>query len=99
MMKQHMDKFYKMCTPAQIYFVLSALGAIIALLNNIPIVAVALKFVFIILWTYILAYLCKKGYANISWFLVLLPFIVMVMAMLGGRSPLLNQMMYRMRMY
>ena len=95
----NLDKFYKLCTPAQVYFVLSALGAILALMNNVPIVAVFLKFVFIIIWTYALAYLCKKGYGNISWFLVLLPFIMMVLAMVGGRSPMVSQLMYKMKMY
>ena len=28
----------------------------------------------VILWTYILQNLCKSGYKNISWFLVLLPY-------------------------
>ena len=94
-----MDKFNKMCTPARVYFAVSALGAIIALMNNVPIVAVALKFLFIIIWTYALVYLCKKGYGNVSWFLVLLPFIMMVLAMVGGRSPMMSQVMYKMNMY
>ena len=98
-MIKNLDKFYKMCTPAQIYFVLSTLGAIIALFNNIPIAAVAMKFIFIILWTYILGFLCKKGYKSISWFLVLLPFIMMMFAMVGGRSAALSQIMYKMNMY
>tara|TARA_B110000285_G_scaffold234065_1_gene309741 strand:- start:2043 stop:2387 length:345 start_codon:yes stop_codon:yes gene_type:complete len=97
--KMNLDKFYKMCTPAQVYFVVSALGAVIALLNNVPIVAIVLKFIFIMIWTYVLAYLCNKGYANASWFLVLLPFIMMVLAMLGGRSPMVSQIMYKMKMY
>ncbi len=99
MMKQNLDKFYKMCTPAQIYFVISALGAIIALFNNVPIVAIAMKFIFIIIWTYVLAVLCKKGYKSISWFLVLLPFIMMMFAMVGGRSAAVSQLMYKMNMY
>lgn len=96
----NMDKYHKLCTPAKVYFVVSALGAIIALLKNVPIIAVALKFVFIIFWTYALTYLCKNGYANISWFLVLLPFILMFATMVfGARSPMMNQMMYKMKMY
>jgi len=94
-----MDKFYKMCTPARIYFVVSVFGAILALLNNVPIISVAMKFIFILLWTYVLAFLCKKGYSTISWFLVLLPFIVMMLAMMGANNPMMGQMMYRMNMY
>ena len=94
-----MDKFYKMCTPARIYFVVSVLGGIIALFNNAPIISVAMKFIFILLWTYALCFLCKKGYSSISWFLVLLPFIVMMMATMGAKSPMVAQLMYRMNMY
>ena len=42
-----------------------------------------MKLVFAFIWTFILAWLCKKGYKSISWFLVLLPYIIMALAMLG----------------
>ncbi len=35
------------------------------------------ELLYIFLWTYILNMLCKKGYKDISWFLVLLPYIFM----------------------
>ena len=96
---KYAEKLAKLCTPAQIYFALSTLVVILALFANVPFVALALKFIFILLWTYILASLCKNGYAAISWFLVLLPFIMIGLAMMGSRSPMMNQMMYRMKMY
>lgn len=36
-----------------------------------------LKFIYIIIWTYILQLLCRNGYSTISWILVLLPFLGM----------------------
>jgi hypothetical protein len=36
--------------------------------------------VFIILWTWLLSYLCNKGYTSLSWFLILLPWILMFLA-------------------
>tara|TARA_X000000950_G_scaffold232910_1_gene282155 strand:+ start:2536 stop:2853 length:318 start_codon:yes stop_codon:yes gene_type:complete len=36
-----------------------------------------MKLLYVIGWTAILHFLCKKGYTNVSWFLVLLPFISM----------------------
>ena len=33
--------------------------------------------VYIFFWTYLLNLLCKKGYKDISWFLVLLPYLFM----------------------
>ena len=34
-----------------------------------------MKILYIVFWTFILNYICKSGYVNVSWFLVLLPFI------------------------
>jgi hypothetical protein len=36
--------------------------------------------VFIILWTWVLSYFCKSGYTSLSWFLVLLPWVLMFTA-------------------
>jgi hypothetical protein len=35
------------------------------------------KIVYVVLWTWILQYLCSSGHTNVSWFLVLLPYIFM----------------------
>lgn len=35
------------------------------------------KIVYVVLWTYVLQHLCSSGYKNVSWFLVLLPYIFM----------------------
>ena len=36
----------------------------------------AVKLVYIAFWTWLLNVLCKAGYKQISWFLVLLPFVL-----------------------
>jgi hypothetical protein len=36
--------------------------------------------VFIVLWTWVLSYLCNKGFSNLSWFLILLPWVLMFLA-------------------
>jgi hypothetical protein len=36
--------------------------------------------VFIVLWTWVLSYLCNKGFSNLSWFLILLPWVNMFLA-------------------
>jgi F0F1-type ATP synthase assembly protein I len=43
---------------------------------------VAFKLFFAFIWTFILGWLCKKGFKTLSWFLVLLPYIIMALAML-----------------
>tara|TARA_Y100000389_G_scaffold99503_1_gene96248 strand:- start:9863 stop:10273 length:411 start_codon:yes stop_codon:yes gene_type:complete len=34
------------------------------------------KVLYILFWTWILNYLCKKGYKGLSWFLILIPFLL-----------------------
>jgi hypothetical protein len=36
--------------------------------------------VLIILWTWLLSYFCRNGYTSLSWFFVLLPWLLMFMA-------------------
>lgn len=74
--------FNNLCTPAKIYFGIAVIAAVIALSNSAPFSYVAMKMLFAFIWTYILGFLCSKGYGNISWFLVLLPYIVILLAML-----------------
>jgi hypothetical protein len=36
--------------------------------------------VFILIWTWVLSFFCRKGYTSLSWFLVLLPWVLMFLA-------------------
>ena len=79
-----MDKdFSKLCTPAKIYFAIAVIGSVFALLSGVGIIAVFVKLIFAFIWTFILSWLCQKGYKSISWFLVLLPYIIILLAVLG----------------
>lgn len=40
-----------------------------------------LKVIYILFWTWVLNLICKSGHKEISWFLVLLPFILLFVAM------------------
>jgi len=75
--------FNKLCTPAKIYFGISVLSCIIMLFNRVHIITVFSKIIFAFLWAFILGWLCKKGYKSISWFLVLLPFIMIFLVSFG----------------
>lgn len=74
--------FSKLCTPAKIYLGIGVVAAIFALYRGVSFGAILMKLLFAFLWTYILGWLCKKGYSSISWFLVLLPYIVIALAAL-----------------
>jgi hypothetical protein len=75
--------FNKLCTPAKLYFAFSVLSCIILLFNRISILAVFTKLIFAFLWAFILGWLCSKGYTSLSWFLVLLPFVMMLLVAFG----------------
>jgi hypothetical protein len=76
-----MKDFRKLCTPAKIYFAIAVIATIFALFNGVSIMMAFGKLVFAFIWTYVLGWLCNKGYTSISWFLVLLPYIVIALAM------------------
>jgi hypothetical protein len=79
-----MDKnFSKLCTPAKIYFGIAVIAIIIALFNGVSLMLAFTKLFFAFIWTFVLGWLCDKGYSSISWFLVLLPYIVIGLAMFG----------------
>ena len=75
--------FRYLCTPAKIYFAIAVIASVFALLNGAGLMAVFMKLVFAFLWTFLLGWLCKKGMKTLSWFLVLLPYIIMALAMFG----------------
>ena len=75
--------FSKLCTPAKIYFAIAVIASIIALFSGVGVISVAIKLIFAFIWTFILAWLCDKGYKTISWVLVLLPYIIIALAMAG----------------
>ena len=71
--------FSKLCSPALLYLVLSAISIFIAFFHKFQIMTLVVKTVFVLLWTWFLNFLCSKGHTGISWFLVLLPFILMIL--------------------
>jgi hypothetical protein len=72
--------FSKLCTPAKIYFAIAVIASLFALFNGVKIIAVLFKLLFAFIWTFILGWLCDKGFKTLSWFLVLLPYIVITLA-------------------
>ena len=69
-------EFSKYCTPAQLYLVLGAIGIIMGFFTNYSIETLLTKSLFLVIWAWVLNWLCSKGFKAISWILVLLPFIM-----------------------
>ena len=98
--------FDKLCTPAQIYLIVSFILMVLsyfglnAISQQITLnqsnssflqslnftyqkdsrTSYVIQAVFIGLWTWVLSYLCNKGFSNLSWFLILFPWILMFLA-------------------
>jgi hypothetical protein len=78
-----MNAFNKLCLPAKIYLAIAVFAIIIGLFNGLTIMMVVSKLLFALLWTFLLGWLCKKGLSEVSWLLVLLPYIIILLAMLN----------------
>ena len=78
-----MKDFSKLCTPAKVYFAIAVIASAIALFDRVNVLAVFMKLIFAFIWTFILSFLCDKGYKSLSWFLVLLPYIFILLGILG----------------
>ena len=84
--------FKKLCTPAKFYFIIATVSYILMLFQNINCngrfhlgsyscpqntsVILVLNALYIILWTWILNLICSVN-KNISWIIVLFPFILL----------------------
>ncbi len=78
--------FNQLCMPAQIYFAMALIASVLAIFNKAPIMAILLKLVFAFAWAFALNWLCRKGYKNVSWFLVVFPYVVIVCAMMNMKK-------------
>jgi hypothetical protein len=89
------DKLSQLCTPSLVYFVISVVGMVVSIFQNMgnktkyclgsfacnvpsTIAVFIVKIVCIFFWAWVLNLMCKDGHSNIAWFLVLLPFILLV---------------------
>jgi hypothetical protein len=75
--------FEKLCTPAKLYFALAILSILLGLFSGFNFVAVLGKLIFAVIYTFILGWLCSKGWKSLSWFLVLLPYVLILLAFFG----------------
>lgn len=57
-------------------------GGYHAEVGSVPMVFIG-KVVYVLFWTVVLDALCKTGYKNLSWLLILFPFILFAMALIG----------------
>ncbi len=75
--------FKHLCTPALIYLILVVVGILAQIMSGMATFFNTIGTIIIAaLWTWLLNYICKSGYAIISWILVFLPILLYVLLVL-----------------
>jgi len=74
-----MKSFDELCSPAKLYFILAVIACIAALINGVKFGQVVINLIIAFIWTAILSWICGKGFTGVSWFLVLVPYIIMLL--------------------
>jgi hypothetical protein len=89
-----------LCSPALLYLIIAIMSLVSMIYSKIDMQTVAMKGLFVIIYTWFLNFLCSKGHEGISWFLVILPFVVMALFILamsniiGGKIAAQQKEMY-----
>lgn len=79
-LKKSYKMFKKTCSPAQLYFILGLIAIIVSLKINVNINSIILNACLLLLWTYLLNVFCNWGWSGLSWFLVLFPYVILLLA-------------------
>ena len=67
----------KLCAPAMVYFGLACISILFGVMKSISARSLVAKGVYAAIWTWLLNFICDKGYTTVSWLLVILPFVMM----------------------
>ncbi len=68
-----------LCTPAKIYFILAIVYFIFAVVKRVHFMTSVINLLFAFAWTYLLSWLCKKGWSKLSWAILLFPYILIML--------------------
>ena len=77
-----------LCTPAKLYGFVSLIS-VAGLLVNGQVSGAVGQGIFAALWVFVLGWICSKGWSGLSWFLVLLPVILVVILIMAGAASIL----------
>lgn len=95
MIKNLRKNYNLLCTPSQVYVLISAIAIITMLIQNINeprkycigrlschlkfnnLFLFIVKVLYVIFWAIVLDSLCKNGYKDLAWAIVLLPFFLL----------------------
>lgn len=68
-----------LCPPSLIYLVISLIGLVGSLrFHNVGLISMLISFLFIMLWTWLLNFLCFKKQGALAWILLFLPVVLFI---------------------
>jgi hypothetical protein len=63
---------YSLCNPAFIYLVIAIIFLLITIVKSFNMIGTIITLLFMLLWTWVLNYLCINGYSTIAWILLII---------------------------
>ena len=72
--------FSKMCEPAKLYLLVSVVALVYGIFQRFSMITLGTNFIFAVLWTMVLNWLCSIGMKTLSWILVLLPYLMLFLS-------------------
>ena len=70
------------CSPALFNLILSSTAIVLMVAFNFNVKQFVSSSLYTVVWTYLIDMLCNNGHYTIAWFLVLFPFIVIILVLL-----------------
>ena len=73
------ETWNNLCTPAQLYFIITAIGFLFTAWGfpkALNMSSIMYQMLITLIWTYLLGWICTKGWSGLSWFLVIAPFVL-----------------------
>jgi len=70
--------FSELCTPAKLYIILETILIIFRMYQGANSMSLLMNIAFVLVWTYVLGWICKKGFNIVSWILVLTPLFLVI---------------------
>ena len=78
------ETWNNLCTPAQLYFIMTAIGFLLTAWGfpkALTTSSIMYQILITLIWTYLLGWICTKGWSGLSWFLVIAPFVLSIFVM------------------
>ena len=94
-----MSSIMSLCSPALLYLIIGIMALVSMIYSKVAMQTVAMKGLFVIFYTWFLNFLCSKGHEGISWFLVILPFIVMALFIVAMSNIIGGKLVQHKEMY